>query len=272
MEHLLLPFSLTMHKLILLVAFLARSGHAQHVEISIEQPIFHSREPESPRALAAVLLAFNPAALSFKAVGNTWNKAKPRAAQWVPLTRCSHHLAMSEAVSRRAILSGAAAALISAGSASAIKFDKRKDYITMDQYEKRFIKNLEDKETYGWFQVCAAVMNEETKFKEIAEKKVSDVEAEALRWDQEYRVNNVDKIVGRLEGDAKAKGEELSKQMLAKLKKLDSIAKRRDNPETKVEEIAAINKEVTQLFSDFVDLAPKKLLRFGELKQGLEDL
>jgi len=245
-----------MRKLVLLLACLGCPGHGQRVEISIRQSQGPGREVEAARALAAFLLAFN-------AVGNTWNRANPRSAHLAPLKRCSHLVAMSDEVSRRAILSGAAAALFNAGAAYAAK----KDYITMDAYNARFRNDLKDKETFKYFQFCAEVATQTTKFADIAAKNVKDVTAEAIRWDKDYRMENLDKAVGALEGEAKEKGENISKKILAKLKKLDELSK-----DKKPDEIAVVGKEVADLFSDVVDLAPKKLERFGELKSTLGDL
>ena len=101
---------------------------------------------------------------------------------------------------RQAVLSGAAAALLSGGAAPAFA-EKKKDYMTMSEYQELKQKEKKDEDTFGKFEALSTRASQTAEFDSLAAKgdfgKVTEL---ARAWDATVRKEVLEKASETLKG------------------------------------------------------------------------
>jgi hypothetical protein len=161
--------------------------------------------------------------------------------------------------SRRAVLSGGAAA-VAAATAPGLASAKDKEYMTMEEYNKIKRQGLKDENLYGLFESLRDRAGQTGEFDKLAQgDKLSEVSKLALAWDSTIRKEILDKANEQLAGKDKDAGAQISKAVLEDLKKLDKLAKAGSK-----EEVPGVSAALRGHVLEFVALEPQRLVdRFG---------
>jgi len=165
------------------------------------------------------------------------------------------------AVHRRAFLGSTATAASLLVCPAAFAEGKKKEFLTLAEYQKIKVEEKKEEELYGKFESLRARAAQTKAFDEYASKgewePISDL---ARAWDSTIRKDVLESAAKSLSGDDKAEADRISKAILADLKGLDKLAKAKaadDVPKTS----ATLKGHVLE----FIKLEPKRLAeRFGE--------
>ena len=178
----------------------------------------------------------------------------------VPTPPTAKGVSSSSAVSRKALLGNAAAAVLGLTFASPAAFAKEKGYMTMDEYNALKRKEQEDEKLYGLFESLRSRAAQTGEFDNLAkDEKYGEISKLALAWDSTIRQQLLDKANEKLSGDAKTKGSAISKALLADLKELDKLAKTSNK-----DGVPTVSASVRSKVEEFVALEPSRLTdKFG---------
>ena len=170
---------------------------------------------------------------------------------------------------RRALLSRCFSAatltlLASAGASPASAAEKKKEYVTLDDYNKRKAAEKKDEELYGKFEALRTRAYQTAEFDSLAEKDdFVEISRLALAWDSTIRKELLEAASAGLDPGDKDKGTALNKAVLKDLKGLDKLAKAGSK-----EEVPAASAQLRTHVLDFVALEPQRLSE----KFGVSDL
>jgi len=161
-------------------------------------------------------------------------------------------------VPRRQALVGGAALLLTGGAPAFA--EKKKEYLTLDQYQKLQAQEKKDEELFGKFETLRSRAAQTSEFDSLADKgDFGQIQDLARAWDANIRKDILEQASKALAGDAKDKGEGLNKAVLADLKKLDKSAKAKD-----ADGVKTTSADLRGHVMAFTDLEPEKLInKFG---------
>mmetsp|Transcript_9479 Transcript_9479/g.28417 ORF Transcript_9479/g.28417 Transcript_9479/m.28417 type:complete len:205 (+) Transcript_9479:3-617(+) len=167
------------------------------------------------------------------------------------------HVRASVPQSRREAVRGAALAAAAAlvGASAPAFAEKSKGYMTMDEYNKLKAREAKDQRLYGQFEALRTRASQTSEFNKLAESGDFSKLSELSRgWEATIRKELLEAAAKELEGEAKQKGQDINKLVLADLKGIDKLAKAGAG-----DEVPAASASLRQHVLDFVALEPQRL-------------
>ena len=142
--------------------------------------------------------------------------------------------------------------------------DDKREYRTLDEYNREKAAAKRDDMLYGLFETLRRRASQTGEFDRLAEQEdYKSISSLALAWEATVRKEVIDRATESLEQPAKGQGAALSKSVLVDLKALDKLAKAADGAGVP-ERSALLRGHVLE----FLDLEPERL----QARSGVTDL